>query len=400
MPTTRQGANVVMTLEAVQAMIDQTLLRNNTTDDGSQNSGGGPRRPMQHALFHISGCAVENQEILKKKLTDKYFPKGKIKKLEIELWNLKVDKYISGLPDNIHRNVMSARPKTLDDAIELANDLMDQKLLTYVERQAENKRKLDNNNSSRNKMWTITCYECGNQGHYRSDCLVLKNQGLSQVEARLVEFKTQEIKLCKKIRGLEFDVKNKNNKIENLMNELEQVKKEKDGLDNKLVGFESASKDLDTLLGSQKSNKNKEGLPEFADDTITDYSRPTPSIESISSDLQNSTSSVSEHGESSSSIMAKTMIKFVKADSPTVIKTNKVETARKPFVKYAEMYRNTSKIPKARGKNWPKNNFAHKNVAPKADLLKTASVSAARRVNTVAPRPNVNNARQRLLKIW
>nr|GFC35091.1 hypothetical protein [Tanacetum cinerariifolium] len=49
MPTTRQGANVVMTLETVQAMIDQTLLRNNTTDDGSQNSGGVPRRPMQPA---------------------------------------------------------------------------------------------------------------------------------------------------------------------------------------------------------------------------------------------------------------------------------------------------------------------------------------------------------------
>ncbi|GJU32581.1 putative reverse transcriptase domain-containing protein [Tanacetum coccineum] len=38
----------------------------------------------------------------------------------------KIDKYIGGLPDNIHGNVMSARPKTLDFAIELANDLMDQ----------------------------------------------------------------------------------------------------------------------------------------------------------------------------------------------------------------------------------------------------------------------------------
>nr|GFB59646.1 hypothetical protein [Tanacetum cinerariifolium] len=28
-----------------------------------------------------------------------------------------------------------------------------------------------------------------------------------QVEARLVEFKTQEVKFCEKIRGLEFDVK-------------------------------------------------------------------------------------------------------------------------------------------------------------------------------------------------
>ncbi|GJY33047.1 putative reverse transcriptase domain-containing protein [Tanacetum coccineum] len=60
----------------------------------------------------------------------------------------KVNKYISGLPDNIHGNVMSVRPKTLDEAIELANDLMDQKLRTYAERQNDNKRKADD--SSRN----------------------------------------------------------------------------------------------------------------------------------------------------------------------------------------------------------------------------------------------------------
>nr|GFB49986.1 hypothetical protein [Tanacetum cinerariifolium] len=114
----------------------------------------------------------------KKKLTDKYYPNGKIKKLEIKLWNLKVggnvvaaytqrfqelalmctkfltdetakiDKYIGGLPDNIHENVMSIRPMTLDFAIEVANNLMDRKLRTYAERQNENKRKADD--SSRN----------------------------------------------------------------------------------------------------------------------------------------------------------------------------------------------------------------------------------------------------------
>nr|GEY51945.1 hypothetical protein [Tanacetum cinerariifolium] len=46
-----------------------------------------------------------------------------------------------------------------------------------------------------------------------------------------------------------------------------------------------------------------------------------------------------------------------------------------------------------KGKNWSKNNFAHKNMTLIADLFKTASVSAARRVNTAAPRPNVNSAR-------
>nr|GEZ60065.1 hypothetical protein [Tanacetum cinerariifolium] len=64
----------------------------------------------------------------------------------------KVDKYISGLPDNIHENGISAGPKTLDFAIELANDLMDQKPRTYAERQAENKRKLNNNNQDQQQL--------------------------------------------------------------------------------------------------------------------------------------------------------------------------------------------------------------------------------------------------------
>nr|GEV85885.1 ribonuclease H-like domain-containing protein [Tanacetum cinerariifolium] len=112
--------------------------------------------------------------------------------------------------------------------------------------------------------------------------------------------------------------------------------------------------------------------------------RHTPSIDlskSNTSDLQNSNSFVSEHVESSSSIMSKPMIKFVKAaDCPRVIKTNKTKTARKSPVKYAEMYKNTSKSPKVRDnqrKNWPKNNFAHKNVTPRAVLLKTGRTPIA-----------------------
>nr|GEX12439.1 hypothetical protein [Tanacetum cinerariifolium] len=104
-----------------------------------------------------------------------------------------------------------------------------------------------------------------------------------------------------------------------------------------------------------KKDMSWTGLPEFADDTITDYSRPSPSIESNTSDLQNSNSSVFEPEELSDSIMSKPMINFVKAsDSPKIIKTHKVKTARKPSVRYAEMYRNTSKRPNVRGnqRNW------------------------------------------------
>nr|GFC07514.1 hypothetical protein [Tanacetum cinerariifolium] len=103
------------------------------------------------------------------------------------------------------------------------------------------------------------------------------------------------------------------------------------------------------VYSSPKKDISWTGLPEFADDTIIDYSRPSPSIESNSNDLQNSNSYVFEHGESSSSILSKPMIKFVKAaDSPIDIKTNKVETLRKSSIRYAEMYRNTSKSPKVR----------------------------------------------------
>ncbi|GKC77887.1 putative reverse transcriptase domain-containing protein [Tanacetum coccineum] len=171
-----------MTPESVQAMIDQALLRNSTNGNGSHRNKGvvGLTRWIEKmvSVFNIGGCAIENQKVPKKKMTDKYSPQGKIKKLEIKLWNLKVkgndvptytkrfqeltlicikfvanetekvDKYISGLPDNIYGNVKSARPKTLDETIELANDLMDQKFHTYVKRQTNNKRKADD--SSRN----------------------------------------------------------------------------------------------------------------------------------------------------------------------------------------------------------------------------------------------------------
>ncbi|GJS99225.1 hypothetical protein Tco_0820395 [Tanacetum coccineum] len=48
-----------------------------------------------------------------------------------------VEKYVGGLPDMIRRNVMSYQPKTMEKAIEFANDQMGQNVLTIAERQAE-----------------------------------------------------------------------------------------------------------------------------------------------------------------------------------------------------------------------------------------------------------------------
>ncbi|GJS63517.1 putative reverse transcriptase domain-containing protein [Tanacetum coccineum] len=124
------------------------------------------------SVFHISGCAIENQvkfstcTLLGAALTWWNGHNLKVRGNDVAAYTqcfqelalmctkfladetTKIDKYIDALPDNIHGNVMSARPKTVDFAIELANDLMDQKLRTYAERQNENKRKADD--SSRN----------------------------------------------------------------------------------------------------------------------------------------------------------------------------------------------------------------------------------------------------------
>nr|GEU94229.1 retrovirus-related Pol polyprotein from transposon TNT 1-94 [Tanacetum cinerariifolium] len=127
---------------------------------------------------------------------------------------------------------------------------------------------------------------------------------LSQVEARLAEHRNQEVKYYEKIKVLEFKVESRANCIESLTKDLELLKKEK-------------------------------GLPEFADDTVTDYSRPLPAIESTSDDAQNKNPSVTKTEASPSTISPKPFIKFVKAtDRLTETKTAKVETA-KPGVKYA-----------------------------------------------------------------
>nr|GFB73524.1 hypothetical protein [Tanacetum cinerariifolium] len=174
----------------------------------------------------------------------------------------------------------------------------------------------------------------------------------------LAEHRNQELKYCKKIRILEFKTESSADCIESHKKELELIKKEKEGLDSKLTGFQTASKDLDSFLKRQRLDKNKEelgysdvppppaqiysppkkdmswtSLPEFADDIVTDYSRPAPTVESSPDDAQNRNPSVTATEASPSTISPKPFIKFIKAnDSPTKSKTDKVATAKKPHV--------------------------------------------------------------------
>nr|GFC18189.1 hypothetical protein [Tanacetum cinerariifolium] len=84
---------------------------------------------------------------LKRIITDKYYPRGEIQKTFPEE-SAKEERYISGLPDMIHGSVKASKPQSMQEAIEFATEIMDKKMLTRVERQAEHKRKFDD--TSRN----------------------------------------------------------------------------------------------------------------------------------------------------------------------------------------------------------------------------------------------------------
>nr|GEX38956.1 putative reverse transcriptase domain-containing protein [Tanacetum cinerariifolium] len=126
----------------------------------------GDAAPEDESVSSISNCTAENQKTLRQMMTTKYCPRGEIKKLEVELWNLKVkvtditsytlcfqklallcgrrfleesdeiERYVGGLPEMIQGNVMSYEPKSMQKAIEFTNDQMDQKLLGIADPRA------------------------------------------------------------------------------------------------------------------------------------------------------------------------------------------------------------------------------------------------------------------------
>ncbi|GKE74638.1 putative reverse transcriptase domain-containing protein, partial [Tanacetum coccineum] len=57
----------------------------------------------------------------------------------------KIEKYFGGLPDMIHESVVVSKPKTMQEATEMAIEVMDKRIRTFADRQIENKRKPDNN---------------------------------------------------------------------------------------------------------------------------------------------------------------------------------------------------------------------------------------------------------------
>ncbi|GJW63983.1 putative ribonuclease H-like domain-containing protein [Tanacetum coccineum] len=90
--------------------------------------------------------------------------------------------------------------------------------------------------------------------------IVAYQLGLESVEAQLVVHQKNEGVYEEKIAVLEFEVKDKGNAVTRLTNQLEQTLKEKEDLKAKLEQFETSSKNLNKLINSQISSKDKTGL--------------------------------------------------------------------------------------------------------------------------------------------
>ncbi|GJW57747.1 putative reverse transcriptase domain-containing protein [Tanacetum coccineum] len=114
---------------------------------------------------------------LKKMMTDKYCPRGEIKKLEFEMMFPEeidqVEKYVGGLPDMIHGSVMATKPKTMQDCHWMFAMNMDKRstLGLNVRSSSDCKNPLNVNTGANQR----ACFECGAQGHFKKDCPKLKN---------------------------------------------------------------------------------------------------------------------------------------------------------------------------------------------------------------------------------
>ncbi|GJS55779.1 putative ribonuclease H-like domain-containing protein [Tanacetum coccineum] len=77
---------------------------------------------------------------------------------------------------------------------------------------------------------------------------------------QLVVHQKNEAVYEEKIAVLEFEVKDKSNAVTRLKNQLDETLREKDDLKAKLEQFETSSKNLNKLINSQLSSKDKTGL--------------------------------------------------------------------------------------------------------------------------------------------
>ncbi|XP_071714439.1 uncharacterized protein [Rutidosis leptorrhynchoides] len=132
-------------------------------------------------------------EDLKQRMIEEYCPYNEIVKMEWKLQNLKlvgtdlasynkqffelalmclnmvtperrkITLYVKGLTENIQGGVTTSKPRTIQEAVEMANELMDQ-----IEEQG--KTPASGHLAAECKAGSNMCYGCGKAGHFKKDC--------------------------------------------------------------------------------------------------------------------------------------------------------------------------------------------------------------------------------------
>nr|GFC87826.1 reverse transcriptase domain-containing protein [Tanacetum cinerariifolium] len=122
--------------------------------------------------------------VLKKKMTDKYCPLGEVKKLEVELWNLKVkDNDIPAYTNRFQELALictknNQQPFKRQNVVKAYN-LGSAKKKTYegnVPKSTGNTNATNNRGDNGPNPRGNGCFEYGNPGHFKRDCLKLKNK--------------------------------------------------------------------------------------------------------------------------------------------------------------------------------------------------------------------------------
>nr|GEV42948.1 retrotransposon protein, putative, Ty3-gypsy subclass [Tanacetum cinerariifolium] len=147
--------------QGVNAALAACDVDRNTNEDDSHVSG-----TCMETVFRISNCSIENQikfstcTLLGSALTwwnshvmtvgpdVAYAMTWELALLYVRMFleeSDKIERYVGGFPDMIHGSVVASKPKTMQEAIEMATELMDKKIRTFAERQTETKRKQGDN---------------------------------------------------------------------------------------------------------------------------------------------------------------------------------------------------------------------------------------------------------------
>ncbi|GKD12634.1 hypothetical protein Tco_1197041 [Tanacetum coccineum] len=178
-PAATASTTTTITNAQLQAMIDQGVTAvlaardANTNGIDSHNSGTGARRNERAArectnpdfmkcqplnfkgtigvvkltqwikkmetVFRISNYSVENQ-IKFSTCTDVIGYNQRFHELALLCGKMfpeesdKIEKYVGGLPDMIHGSVVASKPKTMQEATEMAIEVMDKRIYTFADR--------------------------------------------------------------------------------------------------------------------------------------------------------------------------------------------------------------------------------------------------------------------------